>query len=186
MAIATKHLFALNTKVLSVILLKTSGVIHLTFSHGSHQVRKLFQTYALMLYFFFFLVVVPLLSPWCQWVIGRIYWSSALAVTGFAFPNCFIPLLAQDSVYPWPRAQSAAQHQQQAPRWQQPVWHQKRQHQEPQQEQGTLFVLSLRHKANMLSAFVCEGGTSGLINSVSISLHGNSYLKKEKRMKAIF
>lgn len=47
-------------------------------------------------------------------------------------------------------------------------------------------MFSLCHKANMLSAFLCEGGSSGLINSVSISLHGNPYLKKRKRMKAIF
>lgn len=54
MAVATKCLFALDIKVLSVILLKISDTIHLTFSHGSHQVQNLFQTYALMLYFFFF------------------------------------------------------------------------------------------------------------------------------------
>lgn len=47
-------------------------------------------------------------------------------------------------------------------------------------------TLSLHHKANMLLAFLCEGGSSGLINSVSISLHGSSYLKKGKGMKAIF
>lgn len=47
-------------------------------------------------------------------------------------------------------------------------------------------MLSLRHKANMLRALACEGGSSGFINSVSISLHGNSYLKKGKRIKAIF
>lgn len=39
-----------------------------------------------------FLVIIPLLSPWCQWVIGRDYWSPAPVVTGFAFPKCFIPL----------------------------------------------------------------------------------------------
>lgn len=47
-------------------------------------------------------------------------------------------------------------------------------------------ALSLRHKANMQLAFLCEGGSSGLINSVSISLHGSSYLKKGERMKAFF
>lgn len=47
-------------------------------------------------------------------------------------------------------------------------------------------TLSLRHKANMQLAFLCEGGSSGLVNSVSISLHGSSYLKKGERMKAIF
>jgi len=47
-------------------------------------------------------------------------------------------------------------------------------------------TLSLHHKASLHLAFLCDGGSFGLINSVSISLHGSSYLKKGKRIKANF
>lgn len=90
MAIATKHLFALNTKVLSVILLKNSGVIHLTFSHGSHQVRKLFQTYALMLYFFFFFFGRGSSS---QPLVPMSNWQDLLVFCTSSYRVCFPKLL---------------------------------------------------------------------------------------------
>lgn len=41
----------------------------------------------------FFFFWITRLRPWCQRVIGRVYWSSALVVTSFSFPNSFIPPL---------------------------------------------------------------------------------------------
>lgn len=177
-AIATKYLFSVCTKVLSVILLKVSGVIHLIFSHGSHQVPNLFQIYALMLFFF---------DSSSQTLVPKSNWQGLLVFCTSSYIVCFPKSLYSFSwhkIISWP----LKQHQEQMTWWQQLVWHQERQHQEPWQEQRTLLVAvpSLCHKANLLLAVLCEGGSSGLINSVSISLHGSSYLKKGKRMKAIF
>lgn len=41
-------------------------------------------------------------------------------------------------------------------------------------------ALMLCQKANLLLAFLCEGGSSGLINSVSASFYVSSYLEKEE------
>lgn len=88
MEIVTKYLLALDSKVLSVILLKISSVIHLTFCHGSHQFWNLFQTYALMLFLLFFCHY-----SFSQPLVPASNWQGLLVFCSSSYRVCFPKLL---------------------------------------------------------------------------------------------
>lgn len=91
MAIETKYLFALDTNVLSVILFKVSGVTHLTFSHVSHQVWNLFQTYALTRFCFVWFFFCHYSSS--QPLVPMSNWQGLLVFCISSYRVCFPKLL---------------------------------------------------------------------------------------------